>query len=372
MSQDQPTPEELTPPTSDRPRRRPRPSSVTQPQTAEQTSETEQTSEASPETAASRINRRRERLAANAEQPTSKKPPVTRQGAQEKPSAEEQGSQNKLSVESQAEISKPAASKSSSNKVLQTVTQVVQSVFNVLKKPIVGTKLYTNNKARLDAGWKQVQPLVKLLEILWSKILKPLWNKVIQPLWSKILGLLRPRLPQPLKTLSDQLLTAIVLGPVILLWWLISSVTSGSPVAQVPAAPPVVVSKPTVSAPVAPPMPTVEAPEIAATVLEPEPEEPQKEVLSVQRQVAEISDRNPDIIPSVQADFEANRLVVQVSDRWYDLSNAEQDDIGLDILKRSGDLEFEALELRDGQGLLVARDPVVGPNIIVLQRHHQA
>ncbi|MGB7416046.1 MAG: hypothetical protein WA902_17720 [Thermosynechococcaceae cyanobacterium] len=368
MSQDQPTPEELTPPTSERPRRRPRPSSAPPSQMAEPVSEA---STASPETAASRISRRRERLAANAEQPLSEKPPVTRQSTEEKPSAVERGSQTKPPVEGQGATSKPAASKPSSNKVLQTATKVVQSVFNVVKKPIVGSKLYTNNKARFDAGWKQVQPLVKLLGVLWNKLLKPLWNKVIQPLWSKILGLLRPRLPNPLKTLSDQLLTAIVLGPVILIWWLISSLTSGSQVAQVPSAPPVVVSKPTVSAPDSTPMPMVKAPEIAAAV-EPEPEEPQKEVLSVQRQVAEISDRNPDIIPSVQADFEANRLVVQVSDRWYDLSNAEQDEIGLDILKRSGDLEFEALELRDDQGLLVARDPVVGPNIIVLQRHHQA
>ncbi|MEO0374467.1 MAG: hypothetical protein AAF329_07485, partial [Cyanobacteria bacterium P01_A01_bin.17] len=169
-------------------------------------------------------------------------------------------------------------------------------------------------------------------------------------------------------------LTAIIVGPLVLLWWLVSSLTSAPPVVQSPPAQPVVSApKP---APVQPPEPISEVPAAPAIVEEPvepvpaEPEEPQKVVLSVQQQVAQISDLySTDLIPQVQADFEADRLVVQVSDRWYNLSSTEQDEIGLDVLQRSDGLDFKTLEFRDLQGQLVARNPVVGPNIIVLQRH---
>jgi hypothetical protein len=376
MSQDQPTsPEstESTRPMPDRPRRRPRPSASTPPPQATQPADP------SPETA--RDRRRRERLEATeaTTQAPSEQPSTARQDqtpvANQRPQA--QRPQATSPVDNPNIQDKAPTPKSAANQVLGTVTQVLQSVLDVVAKPLLGSKLYTQNKAKIEAGWRNVQPLVKVLQWLWNQLLKPLWNRVLQPLWSRVLGLLRPRLPQPLKTLSDQILTAVVLGPLILLWWLISALTSGHQVAQVPSAPPVVSRpQPSVSAP-KPPIsaPVAEAPELPVPPVaepEPEPEEPPKEVLSVQRQVAQISDRYPDIVPSIQADFEASRLVVKVSDRWYDLSNTEQDTIGLDILKRSGDLEFEALELRDGQGQLVARDPVVGPNIIVLQRHHQA
>jgi hypothetical protein len=267
----------------------------------------------------------------------------------------------------EAQRSQPPASLVT--KVAQATTQILTSVFNTVKKPIVGSKVYTQNKAKLNSGWKRVQPVVKLVQWLWKQILKPFWVRVVQPLWAKVLGLLRPRLPEPLKALSDRILTVIIVGPLVLVWWLISSLTSAAPVAQVPP------TQPVVRAPVAQPQkPASEAP-VAPKIVEPvepvpmEPEEPQKVVLSVQQQVAQISDRySTDLIPQVQADFEADRLVVQVSDRWYTLGSTEQDELGLDVLKRSDGLDFKTLEIRDTQGQLVARNPIVGPHIIVLQR----
>lgn len=263
--------------------------------------------------------------------------------------------------------SKPA---SPLTKGLQATAQVLTSVLSTVTKPIVNSKVYTNNKVKLETVWKRVRPLVKFGQWIWTQVLVPLWNRVVWPLWAKLLGLLRPRLPEPLKTLSDQILTAIILGPIVLLWWFISSLTSGipTPVAQ-PPAPVVSAPRPAVPAAPQPQKPAMEAPEIVEEpVAEPSP--PQKEVLAVQRQVAQISEQySSALIPQVRADFEADRLVVQVSDRWYDLSSTEQDSLGLDALKRSDSLEFKSLEIRDSSGQLVARDPVVGPNIIVLQRH---
>ncbi len=272
-------------------------------------------------------------------------------------------------------------------KVLQTATKISTSIFNTAKKPIVGSKFYTSNKAKFDSGWQRVQPLVNIVQWLWEKLLRPFWIRVVQPLWAKILGLLRPRLPEPLQKLSDRILTAIITSPLVVVWWIISSLTSAAPVAQTtPPAQPVVSApapaptkpqKPALEAPVAP---EITAPIAPAPALpsepepEPEPElavpeEPQKVVLSVQQQVTQISEHySTDLIPQVRADFEADRLVIQVSDLWYDLSSTEQDELGLDVLQRSDGLDFKTLEIRDTRDQLVARTPVVGPNIIVLQR----
>ncbi|NJK40336.1 MAG: hypothetical protein HC934_01305 [Acaryochloridaceae cyanobacterium SU_2_1] len=75
-----------------------------------------------------------------------------------------------------------------------------------------------------------------------------------------------------------------------------------------------------------------------------------------------------DLITAVQVNFAGNRLVVLVSDRWFELSQSEQDQLGTDSLERSRNLNFPKLEIRDHQDHLLAREPVVGSRIIILQR----
>lgn len=75
-----------------------------------------------------------------------------------------------------------------------------------------------------------------------------------------------------------------------------------------------------------------------------------------------------DIVQSVQANFQDERLVIKVSDRWFELSRSEQNQLGTDALERSRKLDFPKLEIRDQTDQLLAREPVVGSNIIVLQR----
>ena len=60
--------------------------------------------------------------------------------------------------------------------------------------------------------------------------------------------------------------------------------------------------------------------------------------------------------------------MIQVSDRWFELSPSEQNQLGTDALERSRKLDFPKLEIRDQKDQLLAREPVVGSNIIVLQR----
>ena len=58
-------------------------------------------------------------------------------------------------------------------------------------------------------------------------------------------------------------------------------------------------------------------------------------------------------------------LLVRVTDDWYELDEAEQNDIGNEILQRSRSYSFERLELKDNEDSLVARSPIIGNNIIL-------
>ena len=60
-------------------------------------------------------------------------------------------------------------------------------------------------------------------------------------------------------------------------------------------------------------------------------------------------------------------LLVRVTDDWYELDEAGQNDLGNEILQRSRNFSFERLELKDNEDTLVARSPIIGNNIIILQ-----
>ena len=93
-------------------------------------------------------------------------------------------------------------------------------------------------------------------------------------------------------------------------------------------------------------------------------------IAAIQTRVAEITqDYSEDLIESVQADFRQNSLLVKVSDVWYQLGDSRQSKLANEMLKRSRQLDFFKLEIKDTQGTLVARNPVVGNNIIILQRN---
>jgi ABC-type molybdenum transport system ATPase subunit/photorepair protein PhrA len=52
----------------------------------------------------------------------------------------------------------------------------------------------------------------------------------------------------------------------------------------------------------------------------------------------------------------------------YELSGDRQNKLADEMLKRAQELDFSKLEITDIQGTLLARSPVVGPNMIILQR----
>ena len=77
------------------------------------------------------------------------------------------------------------------------------------------------------------------------------------------------------------------------------------------------------------------------------------------------------LIREVLVDLPDSSLFVTVADDWYDLDRSQKDSLGNEILERARAFSFQKLELRDSSGTSVARNPIVGENIIILPNLEQ-
>jgi hypothetical protein len=163
--------------------------------------------------------------------------------------------------------------------------------------------------------------------------------------WMAILPKLRARLPEPWQTqLPNWLFTGLAVGLLVLLVGLTTILRSG---------------------PTASPTPVTAEPAQPAPELTPDPER----IMALQDQLAQISNSYLEgLLLSVEADFRRSQLSVILSDRWYTLTPEQQDQLANGLLRRSKTLEFAKLELIDQDGHLLARNPVVGNNMIVFER----
>lgn len=78
------------------------------------------------------------------------------------------------------------------------------------------------------------------------------------------------------------------------------------------------------------------------------------------------------LIDSAKVDLSQNCLLVNVTDEWYELSESSQNKVANEMLNRSRSLSFDQLELKDRTGTLVARNPVIGEQIIILESQKQS
>ena len=91
-------------------------------------------------------------------------------------------------------------------------------------------------------------------------------------------------------------------------------------------------------------------------------------IAALQSKVANLTQDYPsEAIASVRVDIPQSSLAVEVTDSWYELSESEQTKLANEMLRRSRQLDFTKLELKDSEGTLVARNPVIGEKIIILQ-----
>ncbi|MBD3881357.1 hypothetical protein IFO70_06280 [Phormidium tenue FACHB-886] len=186
-----------------------------------------------------------------------------------------------------------------------------------------------------------VTTAVPLVLNLLIKVLKWVWTT-----WNAVLPRIRALLPEPWKTrLPNQVFTAIAL----LLLLLILSVPSW----LAPDEPAEIARTDEPALPVeSPKSPSVDAAKLA----------------KIQDQLIAVTDPYAvGLVQSVDASSR-DRLQVIVNDSWYTLPPDQQDKLANDVLKRSHKLKFDRLELTDAEGVLLARSPVVGASMLVLER----
>ncbi|MBD2681666.1 MULTISPECIES: hypothetical protein [Nostoc] len=227
----------------------------------------------------------------------------------------------------------------------------------------------------------------------------------LQSRWGGLLRTVRLFLPSNLSTkLSDTALTGIITGIAIILVWTTTTILSGKPteVATLPPVEEVPTPTPTITTPpesVTPePQPPEEITPPPEEVTPPEAQQPPEEItpspepeviptptptptptieltpeqaliVAIENQVAEISDRIASgLIKSIQANFRTSNLTVTINDDWYTLPESQQDRLAAEILQRSQQLDFTHLEIIDSQNRLVARNPVVGNEMVIFKR----
>lgn len=91
-------------------------------------------------------------------------------------------------------------------------------------------------------------------------------------------------------------------------------------------------------------------------------------IAAVMTKVGKLTQNYPgELIDSAKVNLPQNFLLVNVTDEWYKLSESRQNKVANQILKRSRQLSFDKLELKDNMGTLVARNPVIGEQIIIVE-----
>ena len=172
--------------------------------------------------------------------------------------------------------------------------------------------------------------------------------------WAASLQQFRRLLPAPMRQLSDAILTAIVVMLVTVGIWFVDGffVPGVDPSVAIPPATPVV-TQPNFS------------PAVAASAGSPE----QAFIEAIQTQLSEITSQYPDdIIQTLQVDIARDRLVVQLNPIWYLISDDRQDRVTDKMWLQAKATHFTKLEIQDANGVSIARSPVVGQHMIILQR----
>jgi hypothetical protein len=195
-------------------------------------------------------------------------------------------------------------------------------------------------------------------------------------LWRKLLRWVRSQLPPRWQQrLTDEVMTAVALGLLVLLLALgnpLGSGKSSQPVAETSAPP--AVEEGARSAPAE--LGTDNEPSgssLTPEILSPEASPESSLIADIQDKVSNISRAFAvGLIQSVEVNLPANQLVVNVGENWYGLLGAQQDDVAQRIFEQVQQLDFKTLQLKDPEGTVVARDPVVGSTMVILHRSSPA
>ncbi len=168
--------------------------------------------------------------------------------------------------------------------------------------------------------------------------------------WAAVIQLFRRILPPPIRQLSDAILTAILaIGLTVTIWlvdgWL--AAPDRTPVVMTPTAP--IVAQPT------------------STVAPIDPE--QAFIDAIQAQLNEITSQYPDgIVQTLQVDLPRDLVIVRLDPVWFTIDDNQQDRLSDRMWLQARANHLSKLELQDPTGQTIARSPVVGQHMVVLQR----
>jgi hypothetical protein len=197
-------------------------------------------------------------------------------------------------------------------------------------------------------------------------------------LWQSMVKLVRSLLPASFsQKLSDPMLNAVIAAILIVIVGSTLNILSVKPADETAIArsvnlPDVIAPSESQSAKFKSKLPDLVAPTAPKPVetLKPAPLTPEQSLIAgIQNQVAEISDRlGGGLVKSFEANFSSSRLTVKVTKDWYELSELAQNQLVNQMFKEANLLDFSNLEVMNLEGKLIARNPVVGSEMIILDR----
>ncbi len=252
-------------------------------------------------------------------------------------------------------------------------------------------------------------PVTRLADRFWT---------TVRPLWQKILVAARPRLPESFQPLDDRALSGIFAGTLLLILWFFSLFPSGqaatpppvqqrSPYARTyskrppspqPATRPYDNQYDSQSMPIAdlssPPQPAVRSQPTPQPIAKPVTAPPiaavaQPAVQPVQTPIAQPEILSPEAsrrlklrqnldlianalvdqsIVGIRPNDRSQSLTITLSDAWYRSPEDTQTNLSNSLLVISQGQGYSRLQLEDTEGTVVARNPVVGDGMIVVQR----
>jgi hypothetical protein len=177
--------------------------------------------------------------------------------------------------------------------------------------------------------------------------------------WTATLQQFRRFLPAPIRQLSDAILTAIVvLFITVTIWFVdgffmpgIDRAASTSPAAPVAV------------------QPAIPTPIDSPTLVSPE----QVFIEALETQISEITSQYPnDLVQTLNVDTTSDRLLVRLNPVWYTLDDDRQNSLTDRMWLQAQANHFTKLEIQDSQGVSIARSPVVGKHLIILQRRQSS
>ncbi|MGB3533456.1 MAG: hypothetical protein WBA13_08050 [Microcoleaceae cyanobacterium] len=93
-------------------------------------------------------------------------------------------------------------------------------------------------------------------------------------------------------------------------------------------------------------------------------------VLALQAKITDLTGSYSDErVESIQINLAQHLLQVKVKPDWYLLESSEQDEMAQQLFTEAQRLAFTRLEMLNSQGQLVARNPVIGQQMIILGRY---